>query len=100
MQIQAINNYQKTNSPQFKAAYPVRYWVAESNGSFNPVFTEKMAKELNNKMFDIFNKKRIIVQEKIKTLTRYCSEMTALGKSCSKEKAELKKYETIDKWFL
>ena len=97
MRIQTINNYQKTNSPQFKAVYPVRYWVAESNGSFNPVFTEKMAKELNNKMFDIFNKKRIIVQEKIKTLTRYCSEMTALGKSCSKEKAELKKYENIDK---
>ena len=98
MQISAINNSQQRVNPQFKAVYPVRYWVAETNGGFNPVFTEKMARELNGKLLDIFNKKRIEVTENLKVLTRYCKQMTALGKTCSKEDTKLKKYKEIDSW--
>ena len=96
MQIQSIQKYPQNNT-QFKSVYPVRYWVAEVGGSYNPVLSDKMAKELNSKLITtIFNKRRIEVKEKIRVLTNFCKTMKLRGEKCRKEELELKKYENID----
>ena len=53
MQIQPTHNYsiRKQNiNPQFKSAYPVIHWVAETNGSYAPVLSENLAKKLQKKL--------------------------------------------------
>ena len=53
MQIQPIQNYsiRKQNvNLQFKSAYPVIHWVAESNASYAPVVSENLSKKLQKKL--------------------------------------------------
>ena len=51
MQIQPINNIpNKQINPQFKSAYPVVHWIAETNSSYAPVMTENLAKKLQKKL--------------------------------------------------
>lgn len=51
-------NIQTTNINQtnFKSAYPVVHWVAESNGSYAPVANLKQVKRLQGKLVRIANK--------------------------------------------
>ena len=47
MLIHPINTVSKENSRSnqiFKSAYPVIYWIAETNGSYAPVISENLAK--------------------------------------------------------
>jgi hypothetical protein len=56
MQIQAINTYSTSSKPNFKAAYPVVHWLAESNGSYSPVVTREMTEILQNKLVRLLNR--------------------------------------------
>lgn len=51
-------NIQTANLGQtnFKSAYPVVHWVAESNGSFAPVANLKLVKRLQGKLIRVANK--------------------------------------------
>ena len=51
-------NIQTANIGQtnFKSAYPVVHWVAESNGSFAPVANLKLVKRLQGKLVRVANK--------------------------------------------
>lgn len=55
MRIQPTNNLY-CKSPEFKSAFPVVHWVAESNGSFAPVADLKIVKKLQGKVIRILNK--------------------------------------------
>lgn len=70
MQISAINNnYQNVNNPQFKSAYPVRYWVAEATGGkYAPALTRDLSKFLNTKIVEMLNKPLCQIVSKIERL--------------------------------
>ena len=53
MRISQTNNYQTTN---FKSAYPVVHWVAESGGSYAPVSNLKLVRKLQSKIVRVLNK--------------------------------------------
>lgn len=55
MRIQPINNYSQTNT-NFKSAFPVVHWVAETNGSYAPVANLQIVKKLQSKIIRILNK--------------------------------------------
>lgn len=55
MKIQ-LNNYTYQNNTNFKSAYPVVHWVAESNGSFAPVANLQIVKKLQRRIIGILNK--------------------------------------------
>ena len=53
MQIQSISSYSsniQNKNPQFKSAYPVVHWIAESNSSYAPVLSENLSKKLQKKL--------------------------------------------------
>ena len=57
MNIQSIQPTQTTQPAiNFKSAYPVVHWVAESNGSFAPVANLQIVKKLQGKIIRILNK--------------------------------------------
>lgn len=57
MSIQPINRVNTNQkSTNFKAAYPVVHWVAESNGSFAPVANLQIVKKLQRRIISILNK--------------------------------------------
>lgn len=57
MRIQSTQNYQyNQKNPQFKSAFPVVHWVAESNGSFAPISDLPTVKKLQGKLIRILNK--------------------------------------------
>ena len=57
MQIQSVsNNSPLRQNPQFKAAYPVYHWVAETNGSYAPVIDAKLTKSLQRTLVSVLNK--------------------------------------------
>ena len=58
MQISSIQGYSlqdKKINPQFKKAYPVVHWVAESNSSYAPTRTLELTKKLQRKLVSILN---------------------------------------------
>ena len=60
MQIQQINSYSLNQQrPNFKSAYPVIHWIAEANGSYSPVTTEKLTKKLQSKLVRYLNAKTL-----------------------------------------
>jgi hypothetical protein len=59
MQINPVQNYkfsQPQKSPQFKSAFPVVHWVAETNGSYAPVASVEFSKVLQRKLVGLINK--------------------------------------------
>ncbi len=57
MNIQSINRVNTNQkSTNFRAAYPVVHWVAESNGSFAPVANLQIVKKLQRRIVGILNK--------------------------------------------
>lgn len=70
MQIQPTNNYSRFNnrqSPQFKAAYPIVHWVAETNGSYAPILAKDAAEKLNNRIISMLTANSKEIVEKIAT---------------------------------
>lgn len=55
MKIQPTNNYQNLN-PQFKAAYPVYHWVAETNAGYKPVMDSEITRKLQRTIVSLSNK--------------------------------------------
>ena len=71
MQIQSINNFygaKSNNKPQFKSAYQVVHWVAETNGSYAPELTKVMAKKLNERIVSMLNENSATIVAKIKEI--------------------------------
>ncbi len=76
MQIQPINNYSKSknsNFVNFKATYPVIYWVRESNASFAPAITTDLVKKLQNNFVRVLNGSRKTLTDMEKRIRQYVS---------------------------
>ena len=58
MPIQVNQTVNRTNNPQFKKAYPVVHWVAESNSSYAPVVSAELTEKLQRILVNILNKSR------------------------------------------
>lgn len=89
MQIDSVNNYSiqnKQKNPQFKSAYPVVHWVAETNGSYAPVLTKDFAKSLNTKIVRILNTTGKEIEEKLQDLQ---AQIKSRGKSSVKIEKEI-----------
>lgn len=78
MQIQPSQNYSVLNNksqPNFKAAYPVIHWVAETNGSYAPVVSLELTKKLQRTIVSLLNKSNKISETPFgKNLINYISK--------------------------
>ena len=54
MKLQPVNI--QNQKPNFKSAYPVTHWIAETNGSYAPIGNLKLIKKLQGKIIRILNK--------------------------------------------
>lgn len=94
MQIQPINNYSiqnKNHNPQFKSAYPVIHWLAETNSSYSPQITKDIALKLNENIVRRLNMKKTEIEEKIYVLMRKISEKTEKMKTARSERERIAK---------
>ena len=56
MRIQPTQNYQyNQKNPQFKSAFPVVHWVAETNGSYAPAVSLHLTKKLQKILLGVLN---------------------------------------------
>lgn len=56
MRIHPTQNYQyNQKNPQFKSAFPVVHWVAESNGSYAPAVSLHLTKKLQKILLGVLN---------------------------------------------
>lgn len=76
MQIQSVsNNSSLIQKPQFKAAYPVYHWVAETNGSYAPVIDAKLTKSLQRTLVSVLNKTKKTSFNFLERIANRISEM-------------------------
>ena len=76
MQIQLMNHYSKiknADSVNFKASYPVTYWVRESNASFAPAISTELTKKLQNSFVRVLNGSRKNLTDIEKRIRQYVS---------------------------
>ena len=76
MQIQAINNYSTPQNLQFKKAYPVVHWLAETNASYSPQIELKVAQEFNENIIRRLNMKQSVIREDISELINKIAELS------------------------
>lgn len=67
MKIHAYNS--TINSQNFKASYPVVYWVAEANGSYAPLVNKKYVEAFHEKFVSTLND-GILIPKEIKELAK------------------------------
>ena len=72
MRIQPLQNKQQyQSSTNFKAAYPVVHWVAETNGSYAPVMSANLTRKLQRALVMLINKS---VKEKASAKSKFVGE--------------------------
>ena len=101
MQIQSINNYSiqnKNQNPQFKSAYPVVHWLAETNASFAPQIKLEIAQEFNENIIRRLNMKKPKIEQKISELIGKISELTEKIKTAKTEREKIAKEKKIVKY--
>lgn len=77
-------NLSKTGQTNFKAVYPVVYWVAEgSSKEYFPIVTKEKSKFFSTKLVTILNKQKSKLEAEINELLR---EKERLGRFTSKKK--------------
>ena len=94
MQIQPINNYSiqnKNHNPQFKSAYPVIHWLAETNSSYSPQMTREIAQKFNENIVRRLNMKKPEIKQKISVLMQKISETTEKMKIARSERERIAK---------
>ena len=76
MQIYSVsNNLTLQQKPQFKSAYPVYHWVAETNGSYAPVVDAKLTKALQRTLVSVLNKTKKASYGYLERLANRVSDM-------------------------
>ena len=74
MQIQPISLSQPNSSTQFKAAYPVYHWVAETNGSYAPVVDKELTKTLQRYLVSVLNRTKKVSLSMLDKISRRVCE--------------------------
>lgn len=98
MQIQAINNYSTPQNLQFKKAYPVVHWLAETNASYSPQIKLKVAQEFNENIIRRLNMKQSVIREDISKLINKIAELSEKIKTARSVREKVAKERKIEEY--